>query len=148
MVVRVQRYPVFSSPFDNLSGFEREIDDMFGNLLEGVAKPQVRTYPALDMAEYENESVVVAEMPGVRKEDVRVSVQNDVLTISGVRKGHTQSTGTEWLRNEIRTGEFSRSIRLPHAVNQGTIGAELTNGILRITLPKAEEAKSREIQIK
>lgn len=148
MVVRVQRYPVFSSPFDSLLNFEREIDDMFGNVLKNVAAPQVRTYPALDVAEYQNESVVVAEMPGVLKEDVKLSVQDDILTISGVRKGHTQSTGTGWLRNEIRTGEFSRSIRLPHAVNQDNIAAELTNGILRITLPKADEAKTREIRIK
>lgn len=148
MVVRVQRYPVFSSPFANLFNFERVIDDLFGGVVKDAALPQVHSYPALNMAEYENESVVVAEMPGVRKEDVKLSVQDDVLTISGVRQGHTPENNISWLRNEIRTGAFSRAVRLPHAVDDAGITAELTNGVLRITLPKAEEARTREIKIK
>jgi HSP20 family protein len=149
MVVRVQRYPAQSWPLGDLWDFEHGIDDLFGSFLNvPTVMPRLRTYPALDVAEYPEETVVVAEIPGARKEDVKVSVQGDVLTISGVRKGHDDSTGNSWLYNEIRTGEFSRSIELPHAVEAGKISAELNNGVLRVVLPKAEDAKAREIHIR
>jgi len=148
MIVRVQRYPVAPPSFASFLDFERDADDLFGDFLGAQALPVRRQYPALDVAGYENESVVVAEIPGVRKEDVKISVQDGMLTISGERKEPAAPEESTWLRNEIRTGEFSRTMELPHEVDVNAIEAEITNGVLRIVLPKAAEARSREIPVK
>ena len=148
MLLRFERYPVVTPTFNSIFDFERDIDDLFGNLMGTGLSVRHREYPAVDVAEQENNSVVVAEMPGVRKDDLKVSVQDNVLTISGERKGANLPEGAGWIRNEITTGKFSRTIELPHAVNAAEISAELHNGVLRITLPKAEQARTREIQVK
>jgi HSP20 family protein len=148
MLVRIQRSPVASSLFEPLSGFEHTIDDAFDSFWRRSAARPVYQYPSIDMAEYENESVVVAEMPGVRKEDLKLSVHDGVLTISGERKAHQIPDNSSWLRNEIRTGEFARTIQLPHDVKADAISAELNNGVLRVVLPKSEEVRPREITIK
>jgi HSP20 family protein len=148
MLVRIERFPGTRSLVDELFNFERDIDNMFGRFLGVGQGPDVRTYPALDIAEHDNETVVVAEVPGVLKSDIKVSVHDGVLSISGVRKERALPEHSSWVRNEVGTGEFSRSLRLPHAVNSAAISAELTNGILRIVLPKAEEAKPKEISIR
>ena len=143
MVVRVQRYPFPAFPFESIFDIERDVNHLFGN--PGVAR---RHHPALDVAGYENESVVVAELPGVQKEDIKISMQDGMLTISGVRKEMATPESSTWLRNEIRTGEFSRTVQLPHEVDADGIVAELTNGVLRIVLPKAAEARPHEIRVK
>jgi HSP20 family protein len=148
MLVRIERFPGTRSLVDELFDFERDIDTMFGRFLGTTPGPNVRTYPALDVAEQENETVVVAEVPGVNKNDIKVSVLDSILTISGVRKERVLPENSSWVRNEVGTGEFSRSIRLPHEVNTGAISAEMNNGILRVVLPKAEEAKPKEISIR
>jgi len=148
MLVRVQRFPIASSFSEPFLNFDRDIDDMLKSVWRAPLARSVHQYPALDMAEYENESVVVAEMPGVKKEDLKLTVHDGVLTIRGERKAHQMPENSSWLRNEIRTGEFSRTIQLPHDVKTDAISAELTNGVLRIMLPKSEEVRPREIAIK
>lgn len=148
MLVRVHRFPMTSSFFDPLLDLDRDIDSMLKNVWRAPAARSVYQYPALDIAEYENESVVVAEMPGVKKEDLKLSVHDGVLTISGERKAHPMPENSSWIRNEIRTGEFARTIQLPHDVKQDAIAAELNNGVLRVVLPKSEEVRPHEITIK
>jgi len=148
MLMRVQRLPVAASTFDSLFNMEQEIDGLFGNILGTTWVPAARTYPAIDMAEYENETVVVAEMPGVKKEDVKISVHDGTLHISGERKEQDLPEKSSRIRNEIRVGRFDRAIPLPHAVNVDQVSAELDNGVLRIVLPKAEEARAREIRVR
>ncbi|HCV44344.1 MAG TPA: hypothetical protein DGH68_12725 [Bacteroidetes bacterium] len=146
MLVRVQRFP--SSLFEPLLNFDHDLENMFKGGWCAPAARSARQYPALDIAEYGNESVVVAEMPGVKKEDLKLSVQDGMLTISGERKAHQTPENSSWLRNEIRIGEFERTIQLPHDVKTDAITAELTDGVLRIVLPKADEVRPREIAIK
>lgn len=146
MLVRVERFPVIPSLFDEMVNFDRDFETMF-DMFPGSARP-VAQYPAIDVAEYENEFVVVAEMPGVSKEDVRLSVEDNVLTISGQRNSVQIPEKSSWVRNEIETGEFMRTISLPHGAKVDAISAELSNGVLRITLPKAEEVRPREIAIR
>ena len=148
MVLRLERYPVATPTFNSIFDFQDEIDDLFGNLLGTHMPARVLEFPSLDLTDDENNTMVVAEMPGVRKEDIKVSVQNGLLTISGERKDASLPEGSSWIRNEIRTGKFNRAIVLPHAVNAKEISAELNNGVLKILLPKAEEARSREIPVK
>ncbi len=142
MFVRVQRFPIVTSP---LANFERDIDSMLSDILQ--TGPARSSYPAVDIAEYENETVLVAEIPGVSKEDVKLAVQDGVLTISGVRKANQLPEKSALLRNEIRTGEFTRTIQLPEDAKVDAISAELTNGVLRVVLPKSEQARPREIKV-
>ena len=104
-------------------------------------------YTPLDIEETGEEVVVVAEVPGVKKEDVKVSLEDGVLSIGGERKPHAPSVRARGLVREHRLGKFQRSVRLPYEVDAAAVSAELSDGLLRIVLPKAESAKPKEIVI-
>lgn len=127
--------------------FDEPMTDLVRELLTDEFSP-VTSQPAIDVIENENESLIVAEMPGVKKEDVNLSVENGVLTIKGERKATEIPDVTKVLHREIEYEPFSRTIKLPHPVDVAKISAELTNGILKISLPKAEEIRPRTIEIK
>jgi HSP20 family protein len=91
---------------------------------------------------------VVVELPGVAKEDVKATLHDDVLTVSAERKQPELKEKEQWLRNEISYGKFERSINLPYSVVAEKVSALHENGILRIVLPKAEEAKPKQISIR
>ncbi len=148
MLVRVRNYPATNPWLNDIVDFDRNIQNVFGDMFETFPVSRTRHYPRFDLAEYENESVIIAEMPGVRKDDLKISIENGYLTISGERKPYDMPEGSNWIRNEIRTGKFTRSIELPHAIEADKISAEMKDGILRIELPKAETIKPREIRIK
>jgi HSP20 family protein len=102
---------------------------------------------ALDLYETENDCVVTASVPGVRPDDLDISVQGNVLTIRGESKSEEEATqGTYHLR-ERRYGSFERQIQLPVPVETGGAEARFENGILTLRLPKAEEAKERKIEV-
>jgi len=148
MMVRVQHHPLHRNPFGGLLNLEREIDNLLNRFEQGAPVRGTACAPAIDLAEYENESVVIAELPGVRKEDVKISIQDGTLTISGERKPVGIPEDAKWVRNEIATGRFDRVLGLPHDVKTDAVSASLTDGVLRIVLPKAEEARPREISVK
>jgi len=102
----------------------------------------------LDMAETPAAFIVEASLPGVKPEDLDITIQNNVLTISG--ETHQQQTNGEkpnYHRVERRYGRFSRSISLPTQVQSDKVEAQLTNGILRLEIPKAEAARPRKISV-
>jgi HSP20 family protein len=103
--------------------------------------------PACDIYETENEIVVKAELPEVKKDDVHVSLENNVLTIRGERKFEDESKRENYHRIERSYGEFVRSFTLPAIINSDKIGAEFKDGVLRVTLPKREEAKPKQIEV-
>jgi HSP20 family protein len=147
MFVQIRHSPAMSTLWNEIADFEREVDRIFSNFFSREAVTDEGYAPAINVVEKDNEFVVVAEMPGVRKEDVKLSLENDVLTISGTRKQNGVPENARWLRNEIQRGDFTRSITLPAGVKVDGITAELQNGLLHILLPKAEEVKPREIKI-
>ena len=102
--------------------------------------------PALDLYQNNDNIVAVVELPGMRKEDIEISLQDGTLIISGERKEETtpESVAT---RTERSTGKFRRSITLPTRVDMNKVSAVYKEGILTVTLPKAEEAKPKHIQI-
>jgi HSP20 family protein len=124
---------------------------MFDNLLQdfvvGDFTSAVKSFPAIDVAEHENEFVLLAEMPGVKKEDLKLTVENNALTLSGVRKPYEIPQDARVLLNEVRVSEFSRSFEFPSDVEVDKIAAELQNGLLRVVLPKAERARVKRIEI-
>src|SRR5262245_19951975 len=104
--------------------------------------------PACDIYENDNEIVVKAELPEVKREDVTVSIENNVLTIRGVRKFSEETKKENWRRVERSYGEFTRSFTLPSFVDIGKVNAEFKDGMLRVALTKREEAKPKQIEIK
>lgn len=147
MLVHVRHNPVYNSFWNEIANFEREIDNAFRHVTPSDVAADVKYAPAIDLIENQNEVVLVAELPGVSKEDVKISVEKDLLIVSGSRKTNALPEKAHWVRNEIRRGEFSRTVKLPKGIQTDNISAELTNGILKVVLPKAPEVKPREIRI-
>jgi len=129
--------------FDYPKTYDSMIEDLFSN----DCIPARSTYPVMDLVEKENETVVVAELPGVKKEDIKVTFENNVLTISGSRKPNEIGEKASFILNELRSGDFSRSVKFGQDVDTSKMSAEMNDGILTITLPKAESVKARVINI-
>jgi HSP20 family protein len=103
--------------------------------------------PALDFSETAEGYLVEAALPGVKPEDVEITVENNVLTIKGETRQETDSKQRNFHRIERRFGAFQRTIGLPTTVKADAIKADLTNGVLRLEIPKAEEVKPRKISV-
>jgi HSP20 family protein len=103
--------------------------------------------PAIDIYEHDNNIVLKAELPGVDPKDVDIRIENNVLTISGERKFDSEVKKENYHRVERAYGTFTRSFTLPTMVDSGAVKAEFKDGVLRVTLPKREEAKPKQIQI-
>lgn len=139
------------SPFDQLNRLRDEIDQVFqssfGNwgahtgFLEGWS-------PAVDLFEDKDKFTVKAELPGMKKEEIDVSLHGDSLSLSGERKQEREHKEGESYRSERYFGRFQRSIQLPQAVDGTKIEASYRDGVLTVTLPKTEEAKRKQIEIK
>lgn len=117
---------------------------------EGESVPSTREsgrylMPAVDIYETEDSLVLLADMPGVKRENLEVGVDDDVLTIEGRVDG--EQTG-EMVRREYDLLDYFRQFRLSEAIDQAKISAELKQGVLRVELPKAEQAKPKTIDVK
>jgi HSP20 family protein len=137
-------------PFSEMRGLSRRMDRLFGDFMRG---PHVVLWEpaelgfALDVYENDDALVVKAALPGVRPDEVDISVTGDVLTVKGETKSEEETKEDNYHRRELRYGAFSRSIPLPTQVNHDKAEATFENGILTITLPKAEEVKPKSIKI-
>jgi HSP20 family protein len=103
--------------------------------------------PALHLYQGNDNIVAVVELPGMRKEDIEISLHDGTLTISGERKRESTSNGEKAERTERYIGAFRRSIALQTRVDAGKVSATYRDGILTVTLPKAEEVKPKQIQV-
>jgi HSP20 family protein len=103
--------------------------------------------PALDLYQNNDNVVAIVELPGMRKEDIEISLQDGMLTIGGERKSEEGGNGENASRTERFTGKFRRSITLPTRVDANKVNATYKDGLLTVTLPKAEEAKPKQIQV-
>jgi HSP20 family protein len=138
------------SAFDRWSGLRDELNSLFESpLWSSFARPgQLFTgwSPALDLYQSNDNVIAVVELPGMHKEDIEISLHDGTLTISGERKqGSTDVDKAE--RTERYIGTFRRSIALPTRVDASKVSATYRDGILTVTLPKAEEAKPKQIQV-
>ena len=104
--------------------------------------------PAIDMYQTDDEIVVRASLPGFKADDVQINITGDVLTLKGELKHEEEKKEKAWHMREQRWGSFERSIALPTNVVADRANADFENGILTITLPKAEEARPRTISVK
>ncbi len=128
------------------SGFERSIDDLFGRFMEGsvmpigVAEMEGTFSPRMDIKETKGALTVTAELPGMNREEIDVSVHDGVLTISGEKKAGKEENGTDYHFIERSYGCFSRSVSLPDTVETEKIEAAFKDGVLTVTLPKTAKA--------
>ena len=104
--------------------------------------------PSLDMIDRDSEVVVRAEIPGIEKKDINVSIADNVLTIKGQTSSESKEEKGDYYRHEISNSSFARSVSLPSDVDESKIVANLKDGILEVTLPKSESSKRRTIEVK
>lgn len=137
------------SVWDELSTARREVDRIFYWFFNQPAGAQALWMPVVEVRETNDELHVTAELPGLKPEDVTVTVENGVLSISGEKKQEFQEGKEEgnYYLFERRYGRFERSFTLPRTVNADQIKARFEDGVLTIRLPKAESANPRRVQI-
>jgi len=150
-LTRWQRPELTSWPrFGRLTDLRDEIDRLFEVPLAELARTSQLFSgwtPALDMYEDAENVYVRVEVPGMKKEEIEVSLHDGSLSVSGERKGEVLEKDTEVYRAERFFGRFQRTVTLPSAVAADKIKAQYADGILTVTLPKAEEAKPKRIDV-
>ena len=128
------------------------MDDWFDNFFRGLDRPlrflEPRVWPAIDVAEKEDAVLVRAEVPGMKPEEIDISVYGNTLTISGEKKEAKEEHGDDFYHVESSYGSFRREVLLPTDVEEGKIEAVCKDGVLSITLPKAEKNKAVKVQVK
>lgn len=138
-------------PFEALQSLRRlssVLDEAFGNFQqEDGGTITAAWYPACDVFEDKDAVKIVAEVPGVPAEDVKISLENNILTIRGEKKQQAEERNERVHRYERSYGMFERSFALPSTVDPDKIQAGYQNGVLTVTVPKAEKARPREIAV-
>jgi HSP20 family protein len=128
------------SPFE----IDRFFDDPFFRSFDDSHR---RWNPAVEIVETDEEISLTAELPGLEEKDIHINVEENLLSLTGERTFEKKEEG-DYLRTERWYGKFSRSFRLPEIADVENIRAELKNGVLIVTVPKKEEAKPRQIEVK
>lgn len=105
-------------------------------------------HPAVDVVEHDESFVIEAELPGMKKDDIKISIANDVLTVRGEKKFEKEDKKKNYHRTERAYGSFSRTFPLPGNVKPDKVDAEFNNGVLTVTIPKSEEAKPKQIDVR
>ena len=133
------------SPFDELRSLQREMNRLFDGYESGIAMSR---FPALNVWGNEENVVVTAELPGLEPDDLDIQVVNNQLTIKGERKGDKPAEDAVCHRAERDTGKFTRTVRLPYAVENDKVTAKYENGVLTVVMPRHEATKPKRIEIK
>jgi HSP20 family protein len=142
------------NPWKELEEMEKRLSTVFGpapSAAGGDKKEAIAVTewsPLVDITEDDKEYVVKAEIPEMKKEDIKINVHEDVLTISGERKYEKEEKGKKYHRVERAYGSFMRSFTLPEDADGTKISAEYKDGVLKVHLPKSEKAKPKAIEVK
>jgi len=137
-------------PAEELRRLQSEINDLFEfpEVFPGRGIFDRAASPALDMLETEDGYVVYCDLPGISEKNLELSVASNVLTIKGERRCPEIGKDSKVYRDETWEGTFQRTIAIPSAVNNEKIEAELKNGVLRVFIPRREEDKPKQIELK
>lgn len=143
------------NPLKEILSFEKEMSKLFNNYENkfGLSKNNEEYEnaiwsPLTDISENKDSYQIKVDLPGLDKNDVKVSYENNVLSISGERKQESETNDNKYHRIERMYGKFYRSFTLPQHIKSDAIEAEFKNGQLLISVPKAEEAKPKQLEIK
>lgn len=152
-IIRFSEQPRFMNPWAEFERIRHGLDELSKTLVtEGKARLNATVYPPLNIMETADSLIINAELPGVKAEDLDISIEGDTLSLHGKRNHRVTVTKNDkgqpsYHRQEIETGSFSRAITLPTKVNMDNIQAKLQNGILSITLFRADEVKPKKINV-
>ena len=135
------------NPTRNLISISDEIDRFFNDFGLNLRESDTVWRPSVDLSETENTYEVKAEMPGMKKEDIKVEVKENVLILTGEKKHETKDDKKNFHRLERVYGKFQRSFRLPREVKSEEIKAKYRNGVLTVEIPKTEEMKPKEVSV-
>jgi HSP20 family protein len=141
-------------PEATLGRMERDMEKLFGRQFLLASPDQEETMaaaqwaPAVDVSEDDKEYLVKAELPELKKEDVKINVENSTLTISGERRAEKEEKGKRYHRIERSYGSFLRRFTMPEGIDSSKVAAEFKDGLLLIHLPKDEKAKPKSIEVK
>jgi len=138
----------WTDPFRELSSLRRDIDRLFRETLDDRDGRTLGWMPPVDIVEDEHSLVIKAEIPGMKRDDIKVEVEGGVLTISGERSLEKEESGKTYHFVERSYGQFMRSFTLPTKVDPNKIDAKYADGVLEISLAKREEAKPKTISVK
>ena len=149
-IVRYRHYPQsdLSAALDRLTNMRAEMDRVFESSVGSFSRspaPLSRWNPAVNVYQDKDQFAVVVELPGLKKEEIEISLHDDTLTISGERK-REESSEQEFLTERLY-GKFQRSLTLPTAVDAEKVKASYKDGLLQVVLPKAEEVKPKQIEV-
>ena len=138
------------NPVRNLTRWNQDIDTMFDSLFGDknlFSRDNTGFVPRVDVVDDKTNVRLEMEMPGMEKDDIKVTVENGVLTISGERNRKTEENDVNYVRCERCYGSFSRSFTLGDDIDTEHVSADYKNGILHLTLPKTEKSKPKEISV-
>jgi len=127
--------------------FDRLFDSFFHNLEEEDTAVTAFS-PAVDIEEHDQEFVISAEIPGMKKDDIKINVKDNILSISGEKTQEQKTEGKNYHRTERVFGAFQRTFRLPEYADQENVAAEYHDGILQVTISKLKESLAKQVEIK
>ena len=137
-------------PLRDIAGVQDEINRAFDDLWRQSRQTDPRGgtwWPSVDLMENETEFKVVAELPGMKRDDIKLSITENLLTVRGEKKVHTEEKNETWHQVERSYGSFERAFQLSWPGDAGRVKAHFEDGVLAVTLPKSEASRPREISI-
>jgi HSP20 family protein len=135
-------------PFREISSLQSEMNRLFNAAFDTPSGSQARRWaPPMDLLETEDQFVLRADLPGMGESDVKIELEDNVLTLSGERKSEHETNGEGFHRVERAFGSFSRSLTLPRGVDPEGVAANFDRGVLEVRIPKPEQRKPRRIEI-
>ncbi len=150
----LRRLPGFTAwdwrnPFEELERIKRQMDRLSGDFPEeAFREPAAGVFPLINLTEDKNNYYVRAELPGIKTDDLDISVTGNSLSVSGQKKTIEEMKDAKFHRSEREEGVFSRMVSIPDHVETDKVEATCTNGILTVVLPKAESEKPKQISVK
>lgn len=139
------------NPSNSIFTLRGDVDRLFDNFFSDRMSPSEsfsNITPVVDVEETDQDFLITAEIPGMRKEDIKITFENNYLTLSGEKKSKKDHKEENFHHLERRYGKFSRTLAIPVGVMLDKIEAQYEHGILSIKIPKAEEAKPKQIEVK
>jgi len=136
-------------PLNDMMGLQHEINRVFDDVWRdrALGAPATAWYPAVDLIENHDEYRLVAELPGLKRDQVKITFSDNVVTLRGEKKSEKEEKREEWHVVERSYGTFERSFHLAAPIKPDQVRARFEDGVLTVTLPKSEESRAREIQI-
>lgn len=136
------------SPMREMERLRREMNRLFNDWPALTTWRRASSFPAINVWTDEDSAVVTAELPGFNLKDLEIAIEDDTLSLRGSRQPNELEQGATYHRQERQYGAFSRSFRLPFRVDAGKAEATLVNGVLTVSLPRAEADKPKTITVK